>query len=69
MPIGILKLVPALSDLLTASMPANSLSFLPLTVTGVVLTGNSDRFANFNPLPTIWINTVEQFNGDDHEAC
>lgn len=47
MPIGILKLVPALSDLLTASMLANSLGFLPLTVAWALLIGNADHIAEF----------------------
>ena len=49
MPIGILKLVPALSDLLTASMLANSLGFVPLTVSWSMPAGNADRLAEFLP--------------------
>ena len=47
MPIGILKLAPALSDLLTASMLANSLGFVPLTLAWSLLIGNADHLAEF----------------------
>lgn len=69
MPIGILKLLPALSDLLTASMLANSLGFVPLTVAWRMLAGNADGLAEFDPHLVVGINTVEQLNGDDHETC
>jgi hypothetical protein len=69
MPIGILKLVPALSDLLTASMLANSLGFVPLTVAWMMPTGNADCLAEFQPHFVVGINTVEQLNGDNHETC
>jgi len=68
MPIGILKLVPALSDLLTASMLANSLGFVPLTAWRM-LAGNADGLAEFEPHLVVGINTVEQLNGDNHETC
>lgn len=60
---------PALSDLLTASMLANSLCFVPLTVAWMMPTGNADCLAEFQPNLIVGINTVEQFNGDNHETC
>ena len=60
---------PALSDLLTASMLANSLGIVLLTVSWPMLAGNDDRLAEFQPHLVVGINTVERFNGDNHENC
>lgn len=50
-------------------MLANSLGFVPLTVAWSMFAGNGDYLAEFQPQLVVGINTVEQFNGDDHETC
>jgi len=41
-------------------MLANSLGFVPLTVSWPVPAGNDDRLAEFQPHLVVGINTVEQ---------
>jgi len=58
MPIGILKLVPALSDLLTASMLANSLEIVRRLSAIPFVDGNDHHHAEFQPQ---WIVAASPF--------